>query len=175
MIKQQFRHLGTLPSNTPIDGFPHRVFVILKVEDDLYSMTDQGLENPASIDLFFVHREVEPDTNNWICEARGKIFLAAWVMQDHANYKGASFMDTGYVYFPYVPVPTAMPMDIESFTYRKGILTRYGKKLLAEGAKYSGVPVPKPKKERRMRAGEKLFVGAVCLLGVVAMIAYMVR
>lgn len=53
------------------------------------------------------------------------------------GYKGESYMDSGYFYCPYVPLTqTPTVLDPESFCPRKGILTRYGKKLLREGAKF---------------------------------------
>jgi len=53
------------------------------------------------------------------------------------GYKGDSYMDSGYFYCPYVPLTqTPVVLDPESFTPRKGILTRYGKKLLREGSKF---------------------------------------
>lgn len=53
------------------------------------------------------------------------------------GYKGDSYMDSGYFYCPYVPLTqTPTVLDPESFVPRKGILTRYGKKLLREGAKF---------------------------------------
>lgn len=55
------------------------------------------------------------------------------------GYKGDSYMDSGYFYCPYVPLtqtPTVIGPD--DFTPRKGLMTRYGKKLLREGAKFYG-------------------------------------
>lgn len=53
------------------------------------------------------------------------------------GYRGDSYMDSGYFYCPYVPLTqTPVVLDPESFCPRKGILTRYGKKLLREGAKF---------------------------------------
>ena len=53
------------------------------------------------------------------------------------GYRGESYMDSGYFYCPYVPMTqTPVVLDPESFCPRKGILTRYGKKLLREGAKF---------------------------------------
>lgn len=53
------------------------------------------------------------------------------------GYKGDSYMDSGYFYCPYVPLTqTPVVLDPESFCPRKGILTRYGKKLLREGSKF---------------------------------------
>lgn len=55
------------------------------------------------------------------------------------GYKGDTYMDAGYFYCPYVPLTmTPIVLDPESFCPRKGILTRYGKKLLREGAKFYG-------------------------------------
>jgi len=53
------------------------------------------------------------------------------------GYKGDSYMDSGYFYCPYVPLTqTPTVLDPESFCPRRGILTRYGKKLLREGSKF---------------------------------------
>lgn len=53
------------------------------------------------------------------------------------GYKGDSYMDSGYFYCPYVPLTqTPVVLDPDSFTPRKGLVCRYGKKLLREGAKF---------------------------------------
>jgi len=53
------------------------------------------------------------------------------------GYKGDTYLDSGYFYCPYVPLTqTPTVLDPDSFCPRKGILTRYGKKLLREGAKF---------------------------------------
>lgn len=53
------------------------------------------------------------------------------------GYKGDSYMDSGYFYCPYIPLTqTPVVLDPDSFCPRKGILTRYGKKLLREGARF---------------------------------------
>ncbi len=53
------------------------------------------------------------------------------------GYKGQSFMDSGYFYAPYIPLTqTPVVLDPNSFNPNKGILTRYGKKLLKDGAKF---------------------------------------
>jgi len=47
------------------------------------------------------------------------------------GFKGSSFLESGYVYAPYVPlvaVPTLF--DPEDFTPRKGVLSRYGKQMV---------------------------------------------
>jgi hypothetical protein len=45
--------------------------------------------------------------------------------------KGNSFLESGYVYAPYVPLQTTPTIfDPESFVPRKGVMTRYGKKMV---------------------------------------------
>jgi hypothetical protein len=47
------------------------------------------------------------------------------------GYKGSSFLETGYVYAPYVPlIVTPTIYAPEDFTPRKGVMTRYAKKLV---------------------------------------------
>jgi hypothetical protein len=49
------------------------------------------------------------------------------------GYKAMSYMDSGYFYAPYIPLTrTPIVLDPDSFNPRKGILTRYGKKLNEE-------------------------------------------
>jgi len=53
------------------------------------------------------------------------------------GYKGDSYMDSGYFFCPYVPLTqTPVVLDPDGFCPRKGLITRYGKKLLREGAKF---------------------------------------
>lgn len=55
------------------------------------------------------------------------------------GYKGGNVMDTGYIYGPYIPLlSTPTVMDPNSFTPNKGIMTRYGKKLVEDGGLYYG-------------------------------------
>ena len=47
------------------------------------------------------------------------------------GYKGGSFLETGYVYAPYVPlIVTPTIYAPEDFTPRKGVMTRYAKKMV---------------------------------------------
>ncbi|MHB8407950.1 MAG: hypothetical protein ACYDHY_07690 [Acidiferrobacterales bacterium] len=47
------------------------------------------------------------------------------------GFKGSSFLETGYVYAPYVPlIVTPTIYAPEDFTPRKGVMTRYAKKLV---------------------------------------------
>jgi hypothetical protein len=45
--------------------------------------------------------------------------------------KGGSFLESGYVYAPYVPLQTTPTIfDPETFAPRKGVMTRYAKKMV---------------------------------------------
>jgi hypothetical protein len=47
------------------------------------------------------------------------------------GYKGSQFLETGAVFAPYIPlIMTPLVYDPETFTPRKGLLTRYAKKML---------------------------------------------
>jgi len=47
------------------------------------------------------------------------------------GFKGSNWLETGYVYAPYVPlIVTPTLFDPEDFTPRKGVMTRYGKKMV---------------------------------------------
>ena len=47
------------------------------------------------------------------------------------GYKGAQFLETGAVFAPYIPlIMTPLVYDPVSFTPRKGIMTRYAKKMV---------------------------------------------
>ncbi len=47
------------------------------------------------------------------------------------GFKGSSYLETGFVYAPYVPlIVTPTIFQPEDFTPRKGVMTRYGKKMV---------------------------------------------
>jgi hypothetical protein len=47
------------------------------------------------------------------------------------GYRGSSFLDTGAAYCPYIPLMTTpVVLDPKNFTPRKGVVTRYAKKLI---------------------------------------------
>jgi hypothetical protein len=47
------------------------------------------------------------------------------------GYRGSQFLETGAVYAPYVPlIMTPLVYDPENFTPRKGVMTRYAKKMI---------------------------------------------
>lgn len=56
------------------------------------------------------------------------------------GFKGAKPIDSGYFYAPYIPLlSTPTVLDPNSFTPNKGVMTRYGKKLIEDGGLYYGV------------------------------------
>lgn len=53
------------------------------------------------------------------------------------GFKGNTVLDAGYFYAPYVPLlSTPTVLDPNSFSPNKGIMTRYGKKLIEDGGLY---------------------------------------
>ena len=47
------------------------------------------------------------------------------------GYKGTSWIETGYVYAPYIPLwVTPLILDPNDFTPRRGIMTRFAKKMV---------------------------------------------
>lgn len=55
------------------------------------------------------------------------------------GFKGANVLDAGYFYAPYIPlVSTPVVVDPNSFVPNKGVMTRYGKKLIEDGGLYYG-------------------------------------
>ena len=47
------------------------------------------------------------------------------------GYKGSQFLETGAVFAPYIPlIMTPLVYDPSTFTPRKGIMTRFAKKMV---------------------------------------------
>jgi hypothetical protein len=47
------------------------------------------------------------------------------------GFRGSNFLETGAVYAPYVPmIMTPLVYDPQNFTPRKGVMTRYAKKMV---------------------------------------------
>lgn len=73
------------------------------------------------------------------CEAVGSLSNRFTVYKDPyfpsskilVGYKGGNYLETGYVYAPYVPlIITPTIFAAEDFTPRRGVMTRYGKKMI---------------------------------------------
>lgn len=64
---------------------------------------------------------------------RYTVYKSAYVYSNQilVGYKGSSFLETGFVYAPYVPlVVTPTIFAPEDFTPRKAVMTRYGKQMV---------------------------------------------
>jgi hypothetical protein len=73
------------------------------------------------------------------CEAIGTVSNRFTVYRDPyfvrnkvlVGYKGGSYLDSGYVYSPYVPlIVTPTIFRPEDFAPTKGVMTRYAKKMV---------------------------------------------
>lgn len=59
--------------------------------------------------------------------------------EELVGHRGATYVDAGYIYCPYIPLTqTPVILDPDVFIPRRGILTRYGRRLLEEGEEYYG-------------------------------------
>lgn len=98
------------------------------------------------IEKFHAENDVDAEQFNMGIEKLGTLasryqvykdpYLPAWVCL--IGHKGKTFMDTGYVYAPYIPFQlTPVVLDPDDFTPRKGIMTRYAKKVVNN--KYYGL------------------------------------
>jgi hypothetical protein len=100
----------------------------------------------GDIDKFHASNEPDSQEFNMGIESLGNLairykvykdpYLPEWVCL--LGHKGSNFMDTGYVYAPYIPFQlTPAVLDPDDFSPRKGILTRYAKKVVNN--KYFGL------------------------------------
>ena len=65
--------------------------------------------------------------------SRFKVYKNPYMTEDTVlmGYRGSQFLETGAVYAPYVPLMmTPLVYDPQTFTPRKGIMTRYAKKMI---------------------------------------------
>ena len=70
-----------------------------------------------------------------------KVYKNPFYNDDHfvLGYKGASYLDAGYVYAPYMPLYATPTQVLDDFIFRKGLATSYGQimlnnKLYAKGS-----------------------------------------
>jgi len=65
--------------------------------------------------------------------SRYKVYKNPYMLENTIlmGFKGSQFLETGAVYAPYIPlIMTPLVYDPETFTPRKGIMTRYAKKMV---------------------------------------------
>jgi hypothetical protein len=66
-------------------------------------------------------------------QGRYQIYKNPYMLENQIlmGYRGAQFLETGAVYAPYIPlIMTPLVYDPETFTPRKGVMTRYAKKIV---------------------------------------------
>ena len=71
-----------------------------------------------------------------VLKNRFTVYKDPWAAADSIlmGYKGNTMFDTGYVYSPYIPLYTSPTIiDPDDFTPRKGIMSRYARKLVDPG------------------------------------------
>ncbi len=69
-----------------------------------------------------------------VLKNRFTVYKDPWAAADSIlmGYKGNTMFDTGYVYSPYIPLYTTPTIiDANNFTPRKGIMSRYARKLIS--------------------------------------------
>lgn len=69
--------------------------------------------------------------NRWTVYMDPFLTTNKWIQ----GYKGSSFLDTGYVYAPYIPLYTTPTIILDDFIGRRGLGTQYGKKTVNSWAK----------------------------------------
>jgi len=83
--------------------------------------------------------EVDGDKGSWGANQVGSlsrkmdIYVDPYFMRNVilVGRKGTSFLESGYVYAPYVPLQvTPTIFGVEDFVPRKGVMTRYAKKMV---------------------------------------------
>jgi hypothetical protein len=88
---------------------------------------------------FRANVEVDGDKGSWGARKEGSISGKMDIFVDPAflrnvvlvGRRGSSFLESGYVYAPYVPLQmTPTVLGVDDFTPRKGVMTRYGKKMV---------------------------------------------
>ena len=68
-----------------------------------------------------------------LLNSRFKVFKNPYLQENVilAGFRGSQFLETGAVYAPYIPIMmTPLVYDPETFQPRKGLLTRYSKKIV---------------------------------------------
>ncbi len=70
--------------------------------------------------------EIGTVAGRWRCFKDPFFPTTKWVM----GYKGSSFLDTGYVFAPYIPLYSTPTVVLDDFMARRGVGTQYGTKVV---------------------------------------------
>jgi hypothetical protein len=151
--------VGSIPGVTSFDDRNKALFYqILEVANQIYRQSLRGAGNwvvtsPEVASKLESLMEFKPDDrtdngfnlgitstgtmNGQFRVYKDPLFPANLIL---VGYKGSSFMDSGFFYCPYVPLQlTPTVLDPESFNPRKGLITRYGKVIVENGARMYGL------------------------------------
>ena len=99
----------------------------LDAEAELTEALAQGINEEIDREVLEEFKPRWRASSRWIYK---KPRSRTWTSSEH-------FLDAGYFYAPYIP-KTLKPVVLnpDDFLPRRGLITRYGKKLLRDGAKY---------------------------------------
>jgi len=152
---------STFPSAPQHVGhmYANLLALINKASQDIYRTTLRGpgtwiltspligsmLESAAKLEGGIKDSDGPTNMGNTSIEHKGKfagkydLFIDPLYPTDEilVGYKGASPMDAGFVYAPYIPLQELPTIhDPESFQPRKGLLTRYGKAEITPASRF---------------------------------------
>lgn len=96
-------------------------------------LVDDHIEDPVAAEFFVVLKDL--GKNEWLCYYHGQYVYCQRISM---GFKGNSYLDASYFYCPYVPLMTTPVLPAQPVDKSKGILTKFGKKLLAQAGKVYG-------------------------------------
>lgn len=103
----------------------YRLVNVTEIDGYTDILVDDNIEDPAVSEFFVVLKDL--GKNEWLCYYQGQY---AYCQRLTMDFKGDSVLDVGYFYCPYTPILPPPVVDQTAVDKTKGILTRYGKKIL---------------------------------------------
>ena len=94
----------------------------------IQAVTATGADGDANTNQFAMGVQKVGAINN-----RYTVYKNPYMLENDIliGFRGANFLETGAVYAPYVPlIMTPLVYDPKNFTPRKGVMTRYAKKMV---------------------------------------------
>jgi hypothetical protein len=111
----------------------------LKNRDDLkvgFKFFDPMFGHLCTVKRLGHYGAAEPDDRSYSCGVEYNEEQQCWWVNGYICLSNTSALKQEPVVISEEATESCVPLDVETFVPRKGILTRYGKKLLREGAKY---------------------------------------
>lgn len=143
---------GSFTTTDPITWYRGLFEVIVDCSNEIFARTKRGNANfiVASPDVCTIIESVaefkpvytgDPKEVKYQIGAekvgtlnnRFTVYKDAYMLKNQilVGYKGSSFLETGYVYAPYIPlIMTPVVYEPEQFVPSKGLMTRYGKRMI---------------------------------------------